>query len=407
VTELFLYDDRIARGFEPFTLTRPASELRAGVPLLRERWEHALGLRAAGVITSPELAAFDEPWGARAATGVIRAGSIIVNSRCAVALAKAPSADVWRCGDHVAGVVLARDVDAAELSETDRTTLESLARPNASVAEVQGRWIDEVWDFISSLAPLLMDDIDVLARDATRLSDTSMIGGTHGVFIEKEAHVEPQVYFDTTAGPILIRRGATVQAFTRLVGPLAIGKESIVGGDKIGASSIGEVCKVHGEVTTTIFLGHCNKPHDGFVGCSYLARWVNLGAGTITSNLKNTYGSVKFWTLRGERDSGQQFLGTFFGDHAKTGIGTILTTGSVVGTGANIYGGGVVPKCVPPFAWGDKPPYSTYRMDKFIEVARRMMERRHVALTEGTIRVLQSAFDRRWKVDRGTGRPTA
>jgi UDP-N-acetylglucosamine diphosphorylase/glucosamine-1-phosphate N-acetyltransferase len=407
VTDLFLYDDRVARGFEPFALTRPMCELRAGVLLLRERWEHALGMRAAGVITSPELAGFDEPGSARTVTGKIPAGSVLANSRCAVALQPTQSGDVWRSGDRVAAVLLAREVDAAELARSDRTTLESFARPNARVVQIEGRWIDEVWDFISSLSPLLIADIRALASTATRTaSDMKMVSGSHGVFVEDGATVEPQVYFDATAGPILVRRGATVQAFTRIVGPCSIGMESIVGGDKIATSSVGDVCKVHGEVNTTIFLGHCNKPHDGFVGCSYLGRWVNLGAGTTTSNLKNTYGSVRFWTLRGERDSGQQFLGTFFGDHAKTGIGTILTTGSVVGAGANIYGGGVVPKVVPPFAWGDKAPYSTYRMDKFIEVARRVMERRHVELTGGQIRVLQAAFDRRWKVDEG-GQPTA
>ena len=68
------------------------------------------------------------------------------------------------------------------------------------------------------------------------------------------------------------------------------------------------------------------KGHEGFVGHSYLGRWVNLGAGTTTSNLKNTYGSVALWTPDGVRDTGLQFLGTLFGDHAKTGIGLTLTT---------------------------------------------------------------------------------
>ena len=102
--------------------------------------------------------------------------------------------------------------------------------------------------------------------------------------------------FDVTAGPILVRRGAIVQAFTRVVGPCAIGDGSVVAGDRIAASSIGERCKVHGELSVSIVMGYTNKSHDGFVGHSYLGRWVNLGAGTITSNLKNTYGPVQLWT---------------------------------------------------------------------------------------------------------------
>jgi UDP-N-acetylglucosamine diphosphorylase / glucose-1-phosphate thymidylyltransferase / UDP-N-acetylgalactosamine diphosphorylase / glucosamine-1-phosphate N-acetyltransferase / galactosamine-1-phosphate N-acetyltransferase len=202
------------------------------------------------------------------------------------------------------------------------------------------------------------------------------------------------VYFDTSGGPVLVRKGASIQAFTRIGGPCVIGAESIVGGDKIASCSVGDVCKVHGEVSMSIFLGHANKGHDGFLGHSFLGRWANLGAGTITSNLKNTYGTVQLWTPAGEVDTGQQFLGTLFGDHAKTGIGTSLNTGTVIGAGANVYGSGMPPKMVPPFAWGERAPYSTYRMDKFLEVAQRMMARRHVELSPRQTRLLRSAGER-------------
>jgi hypothetical protein len=109
---------------------------------------------------------------------------------------------------------------------------------------------------------------------------------------------------------------------------------------------------------------------------------VNLGAGTTTSNLKNTYGTVQLWTPDGVRDTGQQFLGTLFGDHAKTGIGTMLTTGSVLGAGANVYGAALHPKYVAPFSWGDHEPYDTFAADKFVAVAERMMRRRDVPLSE-------------------------
>lgn len=398
MSDLFLYDDAMARTFEPFSLTRPTSELRAGALLLRERWQHALGMRASAVVTSAHLKDFDEPWGVPAARGTLRTGSVVASSRCAVALAPAPSADVWRCGDRVGAVLLARDVDVAELASGE-VSLESLARRSGRVIEVPGRWVDHVWDFIAQLAPMLTEDIAALA-EAGKLGRTSIgiLGGPHAVYLEDGAIVEPQVYFDTMAGPVLVRRGATVQAFTRIVGPVVIGPESLVGGDKISGSSIGDTCKVHGELSATIFLGHGNKGHDGFVGHSYLGRWVNLGAGTITSNLKNTYGNVALWTPAGEVDTGLQFIGTLFGDHAKTGINTSLTTGTVMGAGANIYGSTMPPKAIPPFAWGDRPPYSTYRMDKFIEVAGRMMARRHVELTDRQIRALTAAYERRWSV---------
>ncbi len=173
--------------------------------------------------------------------------------------------------------------------------------------------------------------------------------------------IEPYTVFDVTAGPILVRRGATVQAFTRVVGPCAIGEGSAVVGDRIAGSSIGERCKVHGELSTSIVMGYSNKSHDGFVGHSYLGRWVNLGAGTITSNLKNTYGPVQLWTPDGMRTTGETFLGAFIGDYARTGIGTRLTTGTVMGAGANVFPPGFAPKVIPPFAWGAGEPFESFR----------------------------------------------
>jgi UDP-N-acetylglucosamine diphosphorylase / glucose-1-phosphate thymidylyltransferase / UDP-N-acetylgalactosamine diphosphorylase / glucosamine-1-phosphate N-acetyltransferase / galactosamine-1-phosphate N-acetyltransferase len=204
---------------------------------------------------------------------------------------------------------------------------------------------------------------------------------------------------DTTDGPILIRSGTTVQPFTRLVGPLAVGRDCQILGDRIATSSIGDSSKVRGEMSNSIVLGYSNKGHEGFVGHSYLGRWVNLGALTTTSNLKNTYGAVQLWTPAGVRDSGQQFLGTLFGDHAKTGIGMMLGTGTVVGAGANIYGTHSPPKAVPPFSWGDGAPYAEYELAKFLITAERMMERRHVKLSAKCKKQLTESHGARWKAE--------
>ena len=403
MTNLFLYDDELARVFEPFSLTRPTSELRAGALLLRERWEFALRMRANGVICAPHLNDFDEPWGARAASGVIRKGSIVANSRCAVPLGPIQAGEVWRCGDQLAAVVVNRDVDVGEF-ERGRLGLDRLTSTGARVVVIQGWWMNHVWDFIGHLPEMLSEDIAALIANRTyKGSPVTGVGGgsAHMVFAEDGVTIEPHVHIDASTGPVLLRRGATIQAFTRLAGPCLVGPDSIVGVDRISGSSIGENCRVHGELASSILLGHANKNHDGFVGHSYLGRWSNLGAGTITSNLKNTYGTVHLWTPTGERDTGLQFLGTLFGDHAKSGIGTSLTTGTVIGAGANVYGSVSPPKVVPPFAWGDQPPYSTYRSEKFLDVARRVMSRRHVELSASQARQLATAHDRRWTIEAG------
>jgi hypothetical protein len=122
---------------------------------------------------------------------------------------------------------------------------------------------------------------------------------------------------------------------------------------------------------------------------------VNVGAGTVTSNLKNSYGEVSLWTPDGTRRTGQTFLGALIGDHAKLGIGTRLTTGCVVGAGANVFGSAMPPKFVPPFAWGDVPPYKEFDAEKFLDVAARVMARRGVALGEGGRLALGAAWARR------------
>jgi len=398
---VYLYDDARARAFEPFALTRPAGELRAGALLVRERWSRALGADVAGHLTADRLRGFAEPEAAPVAElQSVPAGTWIANARFAPTLAAITRGDVLSASGRVAAVRLRADVPAERFAD-GHLALEALAaeHPPAATSTIDGWWLEEVWDLVRHLVPMLDADIPILGSTTSAGLPRGAIGvGEHPVYVETGAVVEPSVCFDTTAGPILLRSGAHVQAFTRLVGPLYVGAHSVLTTDRIAASSIGDTCKVHGELSNTIFIGHSNKGHDGFVGHSVLGRWVNLGAGTITSNLKNTYGTVQLWTPSGVRETGLQFLGTLFGDHAKTGIGLRLTTGCVLGAGANVYGSTMPPKVVAPFSWGEAGAFQPYRVDKFLEVAERMMSRRHVALADGMRGTLQVAFSARWSV---------
>lgn len=384
MTSLYLYDDATARGFEPFTVTRPVSELRAGAEVIRKRWERVAARRATGFISSPSLADFEEFDAPRAVTtgAVLAAGSVIASSRCVVALNEvlATGDSQWDCGGRVCAVRLRSDLPASALLDGS-ASLDDLATAGESRA-LAGRWVDAVWDFVAQLSPQLHDDLAALTptiRTSTLMYDSI---GSHSLTVEEDARIEPYVIFDATAGPIMVRRGASVAAFTRVVGPCYIGADAAIVGDRVANCSIGEMSKIRGEMSSSIVLGHSNKGHTGFVGHSYLGRWVNLGAGTTTSNLKNTYGSVQLWTPQGVRDTGQQFLGTLFGDHGKTGIGTMLTTGAVIGAGANVFGAAMPPKYVPPFAWGEREPYAAFGAAKFLDVAQRVMARRQVVLGE-------------------------
>ncbi len=403
-TPLVCYDDARARVFEPFALTRPWSEMRVGALLVRERWEMATGASARGFVAGPRMKHFREGDAPRSMSGVLRAGTLVASSRCAVSLSDCPAdTRVYRCDDRVAAVVLSHDEPATRLSDGS-VTLETLARehhPRHRGYAVSGEWCDNVWDVIRLLPSLLNEDLPHLAHvwqciaaDADRRVAATIIGG-HPVWLEDDAQVEPHTVFDTSAGPILLRAGSVVQAFTRITGPCIVGTRTTVSGGRIATSVFGDQCKVHGEVSSAVFVGHANKGHDGFVGHSVLGRWVNLGAGTTTSNLKNTYGTVALWTPDGVRDTGLQFLGTLFGDHVKTGIGLRLTTGCVLGAGANVVDR-MPPKAVEPFAWGSGAPYASYDADKFLDTAARVMSRRGVVLDDAMRRHLRAARAHRW-----------
>ncbi len=393
---LYLYDDFKARSFAPFALTRPVSELRAGAELIRLRWERAATSKAYGFISSPHLddfAEFDSPPAVHNDATAL-AGSVIVNSRFVVSLDARldDMSGAFIADGLICGVRLRKSTDISGLLDGSQN-LESFLPLDVVPTQLRGRWLREVWNLVGDLQTQLGEDIPLIgSRLSGAAIENATVIGKHSIYLETGAQIEPFVVLDASDGPILIRRGATIASFTRIFGPTYIGEDTHVVGDSIRGCSIGDVCKVRGEISSTIMLGHSNKGHTGFVGNSYLGRWVNLGAGTTTSNLKNTYGPVALWTPDGTRDTGLQFLGSLIGDHAKLGIGTMLTTGCVVGAGANVFGANVTPKVVPPFAWGEQEPWSRNEFERFCEVTERMMERRHVTLERKTRAQLEAAF---------------
>lgn len=393
MSALYLYDDAVARRFEPFISTRPCGELRAGAVLTRERWVRALGMPVAGHVTADHLREFAEFAAPPClAAGELPAGTVIANARGVPMLDPRPHADVWHIAGRVAAVRLSSSLPVSQLANGS-LDLASLVPRGAVSDAALGWWLERPWDLIRHLAEMLTHDIAALAPGVERGAVSGVtILGSHELIVEHGACIEPLVVCDTSAGPILVRAGATVACFTRLVGPCVIGRDTQVLGGKVATSSIGESCRVHGELSTSILLGHVNKGHDGFVGHSILGRWTNLGASTVTSNLKNTYGTVHLWAPDGECDTGLQFLGTLLGDHAKTAIGTRLMTGTVIGAGASVVSDGPPPRVIAPFAFGG----GVYRLEKFLEVAAKVMARRQVTLGKNERAHLVRVYGARW-----------
>lgn len=397
---LILFDDEIARGWAPFSLTRPAGELRFGTMTMRRRAERLFGARCTRHLGAAHLAGFSEgeaPPVAGYADAPGEGDRLFLSSR---AVPVWGSGHVWHARRGGAGPVL---VDgevagwfAPEGAEPPGAAF--LASPPSMVdrtgaVELEGRMVREVWELMSGTPAQVADDVAALFPDAPAppLPDGVHRSGSHPLVMGVGARVEPCAVLDTTAGPIWLDEGSTVRAFTRLAGPAYVGRESTVLGGTLESVSIGDVCRIRGEFAESVCLGWVNKAHDGHMGHAYLGAWVNLGAETTNSDLKNDYGTVRLWTPEGERDTGSIKVGCFLGDHVKTGIGLLLNTGTVVGAGSNLYGATLPPKHVPPFSWGTGDELVEYRVDRFVEVARRAMSRRRVELTPDAEAQLRSA----------------
>src|SRR5437763_1256292 len=160
-----------------------------------------------------------------------------------------------------------------------------------------------------------------------------------------DRHGQRPLVADTTQGPVMVNAHAVVTSFTRLEGPCYVGPYTQIQGAKIRpGTTLGPQCRVGGEVEASIIHGHSNKYHEGFLGHSYVGEWVNLGAGTSNSDLRNDYGEVTV-TVAGRRvPTGLTKVGCFLGDHTKTGLGTLLNTGTNAGAFCNLLPGGLLPR---------------------------------------------------------------
>jgi UDP-N-acetylglucosamine diphosphorylase/glucosamine-1-phosphate N-acetyltransferase len=158
------------------------------------------------------------------------------------------------------------------------------------------------------------------------------------------------VVIDTTNGPVLLDRGAVVQAFSRLEGPCYVGPGTQLHAARVRDASFGPQCRVGGAVESSVIQGYSNKAHEGFLGHSYLGEWVNFGSGTQTSDLRTDYGTVSMRSNGRRVDTGRLKVGSFVGDHVKTSMGVLFNTGSAVGPfGLLLASGGLLPRSLPPF----------------------------------------------------------
>ncbi len=254
------------------------------------------------------------------------------------------------------------------------------------------------WDLVNKNAELIKQDYTALGKkesEGTVDRRATLYGNKKDVYVGKGAHVEAHVTLDARDGPIFIGNETAVHTGSRISGPTYIGDKTIIPSGLIREGcSIGHVCRIGGELEETIIQGYTNKYHTGFIGHAYIGEWVNLGAATTNSDLKNTYGTVNVKTRRKNIATGQAKVGCFIGDHAKTSIGTQIYTGKKIGVASHVHG--FVLKDVPSFTiWSESlrsKPVELY-LESAIETQKRVLSRRGVKQTREDTELLKKLFE--------------
>lgn len=375
---LEVYEDGLGR-LGPLTDMRAAGEVRTGALTNRERIERVC---AAGNI----------------------AEVLAVNGRCVIPPSEEELRALGAVGSGGGALVEAGtgEVIAAALGASAWEKWKGKGELDGAMKRVvaQGqRLMRRPWDVVRLRDAALGIDLRLLSEGPTQELPEGVVAiGEHELTIAPDAVVYPTVVLDMEHGPIVIASGAAVRPGAIICGPAYVGPGStVVERAHIKANTaIGPVCKVGGEIGGTIFQGYSNKSHDGHLGDSWVGEWVNLGAGTVNSNLLNTYGEVMARAEHGAPNerTGLNFFGCVLGDHVKTAIGTRIMTGASVGTGTMWAAGAPVTGAVGRFRWVTDAGERAHGWERFEETMRAMMGRRKMAPTPEVVEALKQLWER-------------
>jgi bifunctional N-acetylglucosamine-1-phosphate-uridyltransferase/glucosamine-1-phosphate-acetyltransferase GlmU-like protein len=355
--QIIIYEDELYKNFIPLAWTRPVFSLRCGINTLAEkivrqypRPEVAYSYRY--YLPGKKLMKLGK--------GLFINGRVMTQKLSKLVPLKGQD-EVFVCDDEIIAV-RAVTKDFNEI------------RKRGKVTKIKAFMIKNLWDLLAKNEEQINEDRKYFKLlISKKIHNTAVLYNPSNIIIDDDVEIEANTVIDARNGAVYIGRGSIIRPFTYLKGPLSLGPH----------------CRIGGEVSESIFLGYCNKQHYGFLGNAYVGEWVNLGAGTTNSNLKNNYGTVKVLVNGKNIDTGKRFVGCFIGDHAKTGIGTLINTGALIGVAANVFGGGVTSKFVSSFSWGNN---KEYKVEKMLETAELMMARRERKLFPEDKNLLQKIY---------------
>ncbi len=381
---LILFDDHSWDNLLPLTFTRPLSELRIGILSIAEKWEHELESKSTPLTREYLREKFPCEAGNKK---LYVNSSLLPESGIVESIAKLKE-EQSLVKD---GVLLAVRTRKGDCESFEPASWISSGIPYAGELSL----LEFPWHIFRLNGQEIRADFHRITRGRKSLK----LGATVRVDRPENVFVEPGftgAYFTLNAsrGPIYLGKDSEIMEGTVIRGPFALCEGSVVkmGARIYGPTTLGPYSKVGGEINNSVLLANSNKAHDGFLGNSVLGEWCNLGADTNNSNLKNNYGNVKIWNYPSGSfmDTGGQFCGLIMGDHSKCGINTMFNTGTVVGVAANIFGSGFLPTFIPSFSWGGADGFVEYKMDKVLETANRVMERRGMELSQEDRSILEN-----------------
>ncbi|MCP4310764.1 MAG: glucose-1-phosphate thymidylyltransferase [Bacteroidetes bacterium] len=381
-----LFDDHSWANLLPLTFTRPAADLRVGILTIAEKWSRHLET-APSYLTQTHLSG--KFFLSAGEDMLLINGTLLPGEEIILAIQALQEGASLKKGDTLLGARIGSGI-------------KEFSRENwiASATEYTGEvnLVDFPWKIFKLNGQEIEADMKLLTsgRESEKLSDTVRTIAPENIFTEPGFKGE-HITLNAATGPIYLGRDTEIMEGSVIRGPFALCEGSTVklSAKIYGPTTIGPHSKVGGEVNNCVIHSNSNKGHDGFLGNSVIGEWCNLGADTNNSNLKNNYSEVKIWNYPKNRftGTGLQFCGLIMGDHSKCGINTMFNTGTVVGVSANIFGSGFPRNFIPSFSWGGEAGMSTYIMEKSLETASLVLERRDLELTKEDRVILQWIFD--------------
>jgi UDP-N-acetylglucosamine diphosphorylase / glucose-1-phosphate thymidylyltransferase / UDP-N-acetylgalactosamine diphosphorylase / glucosamine-1-phosphate N-acetyltransferase / galactosamine-1-phosphate N-acetyltransferase len=386
-----IFDDEKRCSFFPLTFTHSTGDLRVGILKLRQRILAKFSILETNVIIWSDLEKMYRERHSNWSVNELSNGeTIFINSRLQIDEVTKNEIKNLQIGEKLQ---LNDEVLAAKiLTKSTKVTSEKLTELFTDLQNIptkSGKLWRYNWEFISQNAEMIQNDFNKYfynRKNYFEVSPSTTVLNPYNVWFGSKVELKPGVVLDATNGPIIIDEGARILSNAVIVGPVYIGKKSVIKANSIidEGTTIGAICKIGGEVEHSIIQGYTNKQHSGFLGHSYLGEWVNLGANTSNSDLKNNYKNVKsyFYPEQKRIDTKNQFVGCVIGDHSKTGINVAINTGTVIGVGCNLFGQLLLKNFVSSFSWGDASNVIKYEKNKFLETAVYVKKRRGLDFSE-------------------------